>query len=98
MHHAYPPGGGGMWGDVKRKPRRPVESIILRDGVIDSLLQDAQEFVDSEEWYNKAGIPHRIGFLLYGPPGTGKSERRYNIVTCIIAKWTCRFHHIRSGR
>ncbi|KAF8994252.1 P-loop containing nucleoside triphosphate hydrolase protein [Hymenopellis radicata] len=77
MPHSYPPSRSGLWTDVKRKPRRPVESIVLRDGVLDSLLQDAREFIHSEEWYNKAGIPHRIGFLLYGPPGTGKSSTIY---------------------
>ncbi len=65
-----------MWADVKRKPKRPLESIILREGILQSLIQDAREFIDSEQWYNKAGIPHRMGILLYGPPGTGKSMWR----------------------
>ena len=73
MPHVYPLNRYGIWTDVKRKPRRSVESIILRSGVLDSILQDVREFVESEAWYNKAGIPHRMGFLLYGPPGTGKS-------------------------
>lgn len=59
---------------VKHKVRRPLSSIILQDGVIQSLLQDAQEFLDTEDWYVEAGIPHRRGYLLYGPPGTGKSK------------------------
>ncbi|KAK0451219.1 P-loop containing nucleoside triphosphate hydrolase protein [Desarmillaria tabescens] len=75
MGHNY--GRGGMWADVKRKPKRPLESIILREGVLQSLIQDAREFIDSEQWYNKAGIPHRMGILLYGPPGTGKSSTIY---------------------
>ncbi|KAK0480449.1 P-loop containing nucleoside triphosphate hydrolase protein [Armillaria luteobubalina] len=75
MGHNY--GRGGMWADVKRKPKRPLESIILREGILQSLIQDAREFIDSEQWYNKAGIPHRMGILLYGPPGTGKSSTIY---------------------
>ncbi len=63
-----------MWGDVKRKSRRPVESIVLPSGVVPSLLADIRDFINSEDWYRKAGIPHRMGFLLHGPPGTGKSE------------------------
>jgi len=39
------------------------------EGVIDSLVKDAQEFIDTEDWYVEAGIPHRRGYLLYGPPG-----------------------------
>lgn len=59
---------------MKRKVRRSLSSIILEEGVIESLLQDAQEFIDTEDWYVEAGIPHRRGYLLYGPPGTGKSR------------------------
>ena len=29
--------------------------------------------LEMEDWYVKAGIPHRRGYLLHGPPGTGKS-------------------------
>jgi len=65
------------WNNVKRKIRRPLSSIILQEGVIDSLVQDIQEFIDTEDWYIEAGIPHRRGYLLYGPPGTGKSTVRF---------------------
>lgn len=78
MPHGYP-STLSLWTDVKRKARRPVESIVLRNGVLDSLLREAREFISSEEWYNKAGIPHRIGFLLYGPPGTGKSRSCFRV-------------------
>ncbi|KAF8200279.1 P-loop containing nucleoside triphosphate hydrolase protein [Pholiota molesta] len=66
-------GSQGVWGNSKRKQRRPLSSIILQEGVIHSLVQDAREFLHSEDWYIKAGIPHRRGYLLHGPPGTGKS-------------------------
>ncbi len=59
---------------VKSKARRPLSSIILPRGELDSIIEDAQDFIDSEDWYMEAGIPHRRGYLLYGPPGTGKSE------------------------
>ncbi|KIK01770.1 hypothetical protein K443DRAFT_132188 [Laccaria amethystina LaAM-08-1] len=62
------------WNNVKRKIRRPLDSIILEEGVIDSIVGDAREFLDMEDWYIDAGIPHRRGYLLYGPPGTGKSS------------------------
>jgi chaperone BCS1 len=59
---------------VKRKLRRPISSIVLETGMMESILDDAREFIEMENWYIDAGIPHRRGYLLYGPPGTGKSE------------------------
>ena len=61
------------WNSTKNKVRRPISSIVLPEGVIDSIVRDAREFLDTADWYVKAGIPHRRGYLLYGPPGTGKS-------------------------
>ena len=65
------------WSCTKNKVRRPLSSIILPEGVIDSIVRDAREFLDSADWYVKTGIPHRRGYLLYGPPGTGKSNFFY---------------------
>ncbi|KAG5642101.1 hypothetical protein DXG03_003600 [Asterophora parasitica] len=70
-------GPGFVWSNVKHKARRPLSSIILTEGVVESLIKDAQEFIDTEEWYVEAGIPHRRGYLLYGPPGTGKTSTIY---------------------
>lgn len=69
-------GPGFVWNCVKRKLRRPISSIILEDGVMESLVADAREFIEMENWYIDAGIPHRRGYLLHGPPGTGKSEMK----------------------
>ena len=66
-------GPGPLWNNVKAKLRRPLDSLILEEGFIESLIGDAIEFFDMEDWYVDAGIPHRRGYLLYGPPGTGKS-------------------------
>ncbi|KAJ6464867.1 P-loop containing nucleoside triphosphate hydrolase protein [Mycena sanguinolenta] len=65
------------WASVKHKIRRPLSSIILPEGVVDALVNDAKEFLNTENWYNEAGIPHRRGYLLYGPPGTGKTSTIY---------------------
>ncbi|KAJ3724215.1 P-loop containing nucleoside triphosphate hydrolase protein [Lentinula guzmanii] len=65
---------GGTWDRAKRQRRRPFNSIILQEGVLDSLLQDTKEFFKTESWYTERGIPHRRGYLLYGPPGSGKSS------------------------
>ncbi|KAJ7103973.1 P-loop containing nucleoside triphosphate hydrolase protein [Mycena belliarum] len=66
-----------IWNIVKHKVRRPLSSIILEPGVVDTLVHDAQDFLASEDWYVEAGIPHRRGYLLHGPPGTGKTSTIY---------------------
>ena len=70
----HPFGTAFNWSCTKNKVRRPLSSIILPEGVIDSIVRDAREFLNTADWYAKAGIPHRRGYLLYGPPGTGKSS------------------------
>jgi hypothetical protein len=65
---------GTEWGNTKTKLRRPLSTLALPSGVVDSLVADVREFLDLEDWYIQAGIPHHRGYLLHGPPGTGKSE------------------------
>ncbi|KAG8906202.1 hypothetical protein FRB99_007418 [Tulasnella sp. 403] len=64
----------GSWCQTTTKARRPLDSLILPNGVKEMLLNDAKEFLRSEAWYAEAGIQHKRGYLLYGPPGTGKSS------------------------
>lgn len=58
---------------MKRLPR-PVESVVLAEGVMEDLISDAKTFLGRREWYVERGIPYRRGYLLNGPPGTGKSS------------------------
>jgi chaperone BCS1 len=60
------------FGDPKRK--RPIESVVLEEGVKERILDDIQAFLTARTWYLDRGIPYRRGYLLYGPPGTGKSS------------------------
>lgn len=51
-----------------------MESVVLKKELIDSVLEDVQDFIDSENWYTEMGIPYKRSYLLFGPPGTGKSS------------------------
>ncbi|KAL1449568.1 hypothetical protein WDU94_002060 [Cyamophila willieti] len=67
------------WGSEWRpfghpKRRRPLNSVVLDQGVADRILADIREFVRDPAWYLDRGIPYRRGYLLYGPPGCGKSS------------------------
>lgn len=60
------------FGEPRRK--RPLDSVILDEGVKERILTDIEEFIQSAEWYSDRGIPYRRGYLLHGPPGSGKSS------------------------
>jgi chaperone BCS1 len=56
------------------KSVRVFESVILEDGLSETILRDVHEFLSSKKWYADRGIPYRRGYLLEGPPGGGKSS------------------------
>lgn len=64
----------GFWMAAGARPSRPMSSVILPEGVAQALHDDCAEFLDSEAWYTKLGVPYRRGYLLYGPPGTGAAH------------------------
>ncbi|KAF7308268.1 Mitochondrial chaperone BCS1 [Mycena chlorophos] len=66
-------GDSMLWGRVVIKRQRPWTTLVLPNGIKENLLADVKEFLDSEDWYQNADVPHRRGYLLYGQPGTGKS-------------------------
>ncbi len=55
------------------------DNIFLKNGMIDSIKQDIDSFINNKEIYNKLGIPYKRGYLFYGPPGTGKSSTVFAI-------------------
>jgi chaperone BCS1 len=69
------PWGSTDWknfGEPKRK--RPIDSVVLEEGLKERILDDIRGFISSRTWYLDRGIPYRRGYLLHGPPGTGKSR------------------------
>ena len=66
---------GASWerfGEPRRK--RPIESVVLDQGIKDRIVNDVKDFLSSGKWYYDRGIPYRRGYLLHGPPGSGKSS------------------------
>ena len=85
--------------------RRPLDSVVLGQGVSSRLLTDIKDFLGAEQWYQSRGIPYRRGYLLDGPPGGGKSslvqalagELGYNICVISLSEgWLTddRFNHL----
>jgi len=62
------------WRRVASRPKRPLNSIVLDEGVKELILEDARDFLKSKQWYADRGIPFRRGYLLYGAPGSGKTS------------------------
>ncbi|RDA90688.1 hypothetical protein CP533_3927 [Ophiocordyceps camponoti-saundersi (nom. inval.)] len=61
-----------LLGDPRKK--RPLGSVILDEGVKESIVADVKDFLSRQQWYVERGIPYRRGYLLFGPPGGGKSS------------------------
>ncbi|CAN8075956.1 unnamed protein product [Agarophyton chilense] len=68
--------GSGDWESQGFKKARPVNSVILQKGQMDSIIADIEDFLsrNTKTWYQHHGLPHRRSYLFYGPPGVGKTS------------------------
>ncbi|HEU5403030.1 MAG TPA: AAA family ATPase [Terriglobales bacterium] len=62
------------WSFVQAYTPRLLDSIVLKAGEKEDLLQDIENFLASRQRYRRLGVPYHRGYLLYGPPGTGKTS------------------------
>lgn len=65
------------WGDWRKKSEiqpRSRESVILKEGQMDRILDYLNDFQSNRSAYAKADIPFRTGILLHGEPGSGKTS------------------------
>ena len=62
------------WERVDGYVPRLLDSVILRPGEKEHLIQDVEKFRASRRRYRQLGVPYHRGYLLYGPPGTGKTS------------------------
>jgi len=62
-------------GDIgeENKKQKSLNNLALPD-YITSIVEEAQRWYDSKDWFLEKDIPWRRGWLLYGKPGTGKSS------------------------
>lgn len=63
-----------QWKEHGYRKIRSFNSVVLKKGEQERILNDILTFKESKEWYNDRGIPYRRGYLLHGPPGTGKTS------------------------
>jgi hypothetical protein len=65
------------WGDWRKRAEiqpRSRESVVLKEGQMDRILDYLNTFLSNKAAYAKADIPFRTGILLHGEPGSGKSS------------------------
>lgn len=63
-----------QWNMQTTVKRRPIESVVLKKEIKDSLVNNMQYFFDNREWYEKRGLAYKQTNVLHGVPGTGKSS------------------------
>jgi len=64
----------GYWSTLSGKRPRSIESITLKEGQIERIIEDLIWFTGAHQWYADRGIPYRRGYIFDGPPGTGKTS------------------------
>lgn len=65
---------GGEWARRGDLPERSLESTILKDGQLESIVTDLGNFLAEEDEYNRLNQPWHRGYIFHGPPGTGKTS------------------------
>ena len=69
------------WSLLSKLKKRDLESIYLNDNEVNKIEQDIDKFIDSEEIYEKFGIPYKRNYLFYGIPGTGKTSLLFSLAS-----------------
>ncbi|KAI8855322.1 P-loop containing nucleoside triphosphate hydrolase protein [Chytridium lagenaria] len=69
------------WRKSALRSPRALDTIVLRDGMLEDIIKDIRSFMSAERWYMEHGIPYRRGHILYGPPGTGKTSTIFAIAS-----------------
>jgi chaperone BCS1 len=72
------------WDYVEAYSPRLLESVLLKPGEKEHLVQDLERFRASRPRYRRLGVPYHRGYVLYGPPGTGKTS----LVSALAAKFS----------
>lgn len=66
--------GYGGWNRRSDVPGRSLQSVVLRSGQREDLVDDLEKFLGLETAYADLGLPWHRGYMFHGPPGTGKTS------------------------
>lgn len=62
------------WGQACDTQKRKMESVFIDQAVKNEILSRLKWFKENKSWYEKRGIPYKLGIFIEGEPGTGKSS------------------------
>ncbi|OJD16174.1 hypothetical protein ACJ73_08902 [Blastomyces percursus] len=65
---------------VSREPR-PLETLMLEEGLVECVLADIKKYLRGRSWYRTRALPYRRGYLFHGLPGTGKTSFAFAIAS-----------------
>lgn len=82
------------WKCHYEKPGRPLSTVFLDNDLKNRVINDAEDFLVSEDWYKTRNIPYRRGYLLYGQTGCGKSS----LVTAICSELNLSIYWIQLNK
>ena len=71
------------WSTLSKLPNRPIDTIYLDNKEKNKLLNDINDFIDSENDYLHYGIPYKRTYLFEGKPGTGKTSLIFSIASML---------------
>lgn len=64
----------GYWNSKNKQPKRAIENLVFKKGLLQSVVDDMSTFRNSRKWYDERQVPYQRGYIFYGPPGTGKTS------------------------
>jgi len=80
------------WNMLAKAPKRPIETLYLKEGEKEKLITMVDEFFQDEtrDIYLSFGMPYKHIVMLYGVPGSGKTST----ITALASHFDCDIYTI----
>lgn len=69
------------WSSKIQIRKRSLDTVILKEGMRDEIVDDITKFIGREEWYADRGVPYHRSYLFHGIPGSGKTSIIYALAS-----------------